>query len=236
MEQYSMGTQKTSKIKLFLTFIYILIFPAILIFLSGNWLWIQGWIFSIWFLGLCYTTIIFLYRHDPALLEERYKQPGSEGEKGWDKYFVIVLFISFILWILIMPLDAERFAWTMNFPLWLEALGLALLIGSGFFLFRSYKDNTYLSPLVRIQSERDQKVVSTGVYGFVRHPMYLGALMLFLGTPLLLGSFYGFLIGIFLCLLVLIRIVGEEKMLMEELEGYGDYKKKVKYHIIPYIW
>lgn len=81
-----METQKTSKIKLFLTFIYILIFPAVLLFLSGNWFWIQGWIFSIWFSGLCYTTIIFLYRHDPALLEERYKQPGSEGEKGWDKY------------------------------------------------------------------------------------------------------------------------------------------------------
>lgn len=135
-----------------------------------------------------------------------------------------------------MPLDAERFAWTTNFPTWLEVLGLILLFGSAFLLFRSYKDNTYLSPLVRIQSERDQKVVSTGVYGFVRHPMYLGALMLFLGTPLLLGSFYGLLIGILLCLLVVIRIVGEEKMLMEELDGYRDYKKKVKYHIIPYIW
>lgn len=70
--------------------------------------------------------------------------------------------ISFILWILIMPLDAERFAWTTNFSLWFEALGLLLLIGSAFLLFRSYKDNSFLSPLVRIQSERDQKVVSTG--------------------------------------------------------------------------
>ncbi len=231
-----MENQKTSKIKLFLTFIYILIFPAILLFLSGNWLWIQGWIFSIWFLGLCYTTIIFLYHHDPALLEERYKQPGSEGEKGWDKYFVIILFISFILWILIMPLDAERFNWTINFPIWLEALGLILLIGSAFLLFRSYKDNTFLSPLVRIQSERDQKVISTGVYGFVRHPMYLGAVLLFLGTPLLLGSIYGLLIGLFLCLLVMFRIRGEEKMLVEELEGYVNYKKKVRYRLIPYIW
>ncbi|MBI5679356.1 MAG: isoprenylcysteine carboxylmethyltransferase family protein [Methanobacterium sp.] len=231
-----METQKTSKIKLFLTFIYILIFPAALLFISGNWLWIQGWIFSIWFLGLCYTTIIFLYRHDPALLEERYKQPGSEGEKGWDKYFVIILVISFIIWILIMPLDAERFNWTTNFPIWLEALGLVLLFGSAFLLFRSYKDNTFLSPLVRIQSERDQKVVSTGVYGFVRHPMYLGAVLLFLGTPLLLGSLYGLLIGVFICLLVVIRIMGEENMLIEELEGYRDYKKKIRYRLIPYIW
>ncbi|AEG19385.1 methyltransferase family protein [Methanobacterium paludis] len=231
-----MENQKTSKIKLFLTFIYILIFPVALLFISGNWLWIQGWVFSIWFIGLCYTTIIYLYRYDPALLEERYRQPGSGEEKRWDKYFMYILFPSFVIWFLIMSLDAQRFAWTINFPIGLEAVGLILLIGSAFFLFRSYKDNTFVSPLVRIQSERDQKVVSTGVYGFVRHPMYLGGILLFLGAPLLLGSVYGLIVGIFLSLLFVARITGEEKMLLEELEGYPDYKKKVKYRLIPYIW
>jgi protein-S-isoprenylcysteine O-methyltransferase Ste14 len=231
-----MENQKTSKIKLFLTFVYILIFPVVLLFISGNWLWVQGWIFSIWFIGLCYTTIIYLYRYDPALLEERYRKPGSGEEKGWDKYFMYILFPSFIIWFLIMPLDAQRFAWTTNFPIGLEAVGLIFLIGSGFFLFRSYKDNTFVSPLVRIQSERDQKVVSIGVYGFVRHPMYLGGILLFLGAPLLLGSVYGLIVGMFLSLLFVARIMGEEKMLLEELEGYRDYKKKVKYRLIPYIW
>jgi protein-S-isoprenylcysteine O-methyltransferase Ste14 len=135
-----------------------------------------------------------------------------------------------------MPLDAERFSWTNNFPIYMEALGLILLIGSAFFLFRSYKDNTFVSPLVRIQSDRDQQVVSTGVYGMVRHPMYLGGMMLFLGAPLLMGSLYGIIIGVFLSILFVGRIIGEEKMLMEELDGYGDYKKKVRYRIIPYIW
>jgi protein-S-isoprenylcysteine O-methyltransferase Ste14 len=231
-----MENQEISKIKLFLTFIYILIFPVVLLFISGNWLWVPGWIFSIWFIGLCYTTIIYLYRYDPALLEERYRQPGSDAEKGWDKYFMYILFPSFVIWFLIMPLDAQRFVWTTNFPIGLEALGLILLIGSAFFLFRSYQDNTFVSPLVRIQSERDQKVVSTGVYGFVRHPMYLGGIFLFLGAPLLLGSVYGLIVGIFLSLLFVARIMGEEKMLLEELEGYLDYKKKVKYRLIPYIW
>ncbi|MCE7697366.1 MAG: isoprenylcysteine carboxyl methyltransferase, partial [Methanobacterium paludis] len=207
-----MENQKTSKIKLFLTFIYILIFPVALLFISGNWLWIQGWVFSIWFIGLCYTTIIYLYRYDPALLEERYRQPGSGEEKRWDKYFMYILFPSFVIWFLIMSLDAQRFAWTINFPIGLEAVGLILLIGSAFFLFRSYKDNTFVSPMVRIQSERDQKVVSTGVYGFVRHPMYLGGILLFLGAPLLLGSVYGLIVGIFLSLLFVARIMGEEKM------------------------
>ncbi|MGB9370623.1 MAG: methyltransferase [Halobacteriota archaeon] len=231
-----MENQQTSKIKLFLTFIYVLIFPVALLAISGNWLWPEGWIFSIWFLGLCYLVIFYLYRYSPALLEERYRLPGSGGEKGWDKYFVYILFPSFVLWFVIMPLDAQRFAWTTNFPVWLEPLGLLLLIGSAFFMFRSYKDNAFLSPLVRIQSERDQKVVSTGVYGFVRHPLYLGGLLLFLGAPLLLGSLYGFIIGVYLSILFVVRIMGEEKMLLEELEGYAAYTKRVKHRLIPYVW
>jgi len=231
-----MESPKTSKIKLFLTFVYVLIFPVVLLFISGNWLWLEGWIFSIWFLGLCYLVLIYLYRYDPALLEERYRQPGSGKEKRWDKYFVYILFVSFVIWFVIMPLDAQRFAWTTNFPVWLKSVGLIFLIGSAFFLFRSYRDNSFVSPLVRIQSERGQKVVSTGVYGFVRHPMYLGGILLFLGAPLLLGSVYGLIVGIFLSILFLIRITGEEKMLVEELDGYVDYKKKVKYRLIPYIW
>jgi protein-S-isoprenylcysteine O-methyltransferase Ste14 len=231
-----MENPKVSSIKLFLTFIYILIFPVVLLGLSGNWFWIQGWIFSIWFLGLSYTTIIYLYRYDPGLLDERYRKPGSGEEKGWDKYFIYIMFPSFLIWFIIMPLDAQRFGWTTNFPLWLEIIGFFLLIGSAFLLFRSYKDNSFVSPLVRIQSERDQKVVSTGVYGFVRHPMYLGGIMLFLGAPMLLGSIYGIIVGIFLSLIFVARIIGEEKMLIGELEGYPDYKDKVKYRLIPYIW
>ncbi len=228
--------KKTSAFTLFLTFIFILIFPLALILISGNLFWIQGWIFSIWFLGLCYTTIIYLYRHDPALLSERYMKPGSGNEKGWDKYFIYILFPSFVIWFIIMPLDAQRFMWTFNFPTWLEAFGLFLLIGSAFFLFKSYRDNSFVSPLVRVQSERGQKVISTGVYGFVRHPMYLGGIMLFLGSPILLGSIYGLLIGIFLSFMFVARIIGEEKMLVCELDGYSDYKTKVKFRLIPGIW
>ena len=96
-----------------------------------------------------------------------------------------------MVWFIIMPLDAKRFMWTANFPLWLEVIGGIALISAHsayYFLLHSYVDNTFLSPLVRIQKERKQKVVSTGVYGFIRHPMYLGGILLFIGTPLLLGS------------------------------------------------
>src|SRR5262245_61807080 len=148
--------------------------PALVFVLAGTWHWVEGWIFSVWFVALCTTTIVWLYRKDPALLAERYRMPGSGGQAGWDKLVVYGLPIGFIGWIAIMPLDAKRFAWTPELPLVVKACGMAMLLVSSFLFFRSFTDNEFLSPLVRIQAERKQHVVSTGVYGFVRHPMYLG--------------------------------------------------------------
>lgn len=222
--------------KIIFTLAYILIFPVLLLFLSGDWLWIEGWIFCIWFTVLCFTTIIYLYINDPALLAERYKKPGTANQKGWDKYVVYGLLIGFIVWIVIMPIDAKRYEWTKYFPLWLKCIGGTGLLFSFFFFYRSYTDNTFVSPLIRIQKERKQQVVSTGVYGFVRHPMYLGGILLFMGAPMLLGSTYGIISGLILSILLVGRIFGEEKMLVNELEGYAEYKKKVKYRLIPFIW
>jgi protein-S-isoprenylcysteine O-methyltransferase Ste14 len=89
---------------------------------------------------------------------------------------------------------------------------------------------------VRIQTERKQQVVSTGVYGFVRHPMYLGALLMFAGTPLLLGSAVGLALAAGMALLLAFRIVGEERVLADELEGYSDYRKRVRFRLLPFIW
>ncbi|MDN5326866.1 MAG: hypothetical protein PWP41_1562 [Moorella sp. (in: firmicutes)] len=222
--------------KIIFTIIYVLIFPALLLFLSGDWFWVEGWTFGIWYTVLCFTTIIYLYRNDPSLLAERYRKPGTGNQKGWDKYVVSGLVIGFVTWIVIMPLDAKRYGWTTYFPVWLKVLGGMGLLLSFFFFYRSFTDNTFVSPLVRIQTERKQQVISTGVYGFVRHPMYLGGVLLFLGTPLLLGSIYGLIIGLIMALLLAGRIIGEERMLVNELEGYTEYKKKVKYRLIPFVW
>jgi protein-S-isoprenylcysteine O-methyltransferase Ste14 len=222
--------------RIIFTLIFILIFPVLLLFLSGDWFWVEGWIFSLWFTGLCFTTIIYLYRKDPALLAERYKRPGTANHKKWDQVIVYGLQIGFVAWIVFMPLDAKRFGWTTPFSLWLKILGGIGLLLSFLLFFRSYADNTFVSPLVRIQKERKQQVVSTGVYGFVRHPMYLGGILLFIGTPMLLGSLYGIIIGFLILFLLVVRIIGEEKMLVDELEGYADYQKKVKYRLFPLVW
>ncbi len=228
--------RKVSIEQIIFSIIYILMCPILVLFLSGDWHWLEGWMFGVWFSTLSFSSLIYLYWKDPALLSERFKQPGTGNQKEWDKYFTYAIQILFWAWIFIMPLDAKRYEWTTNFPLWIKALGGVGLIKSFFFLYRSFTDNTFLSPLVRIQTERKQQVVSTGVYSFVRHPMYLGAIFLFIGTPLLLSSQYGVLIGALISVLLVPRILGEEKMLSEELEGYKDYQSHVKYRLIPFVW
>jgi protein-S-isoprenylcysteine O-methyltransferase Ste14 len=222
--------------KIAFAFLYILVFPALIILLSGDFTWPEGWIFSIWFILLCFSTILYLERKDPALLAERFQKPGAGNQEYWDRYVVYGLVIGFTLWIIIMPLDAKRFGWSPVFPLWLKGLGGAGLAGSFFLFFRSYTDNTFLSPLVRIQEDRKQRVVSTGVYGFVRHPMSLGAILMLVGAPLLLGSCYGVLAGLALTILLMTRILGEEVMLTRDLEGYREYTQNVRYRLIPFLW
>jgi protein-S-isoprenylcysteine O-methyltransferase Ste14 len=222
--------------KLLFAFLYILVFPALIFILAGDFLWPEGWIFALWFLVLCYSTILYLYWKDPALLEERYSKPGTGNQETWDRYVVYGLMIGFVTWIVVMPLDAKRFAWSPVFPLPVILIGIAMLAGSFFLFFRSYTDNTFLSPLVRIQAERKQQVVSTGVYGFVRHPMYLGGILMFIGAPLLLGSVWGTIAGLALSVLLMARILGEEDMLARELEGYREYMERVRYRLIPFLW
>ncbi len=225
-----------SPLELILTALYLLLWPALILFLAGDWRWPEGWIFSGWFVSVCASAIAWLYRKDPALLAERYRRPGSGGQSGRDQIMVYLLLVGFIAWIVLLPLDARRFRWTPRLPLAVEAVGGALLALSWLFLFRSFTDNTFLSPLVRVQTEREHRVVSTGVYGVVRHPMYLGAILMFLGAPLLVGAASALLVGVLLSLLLAVRIVDEEKLLVTELAGYDEYRGHVRHRLLPFVW
>jgi protein-S-isoprenylcysteine O-methyltransferase Ste14 len=222
--------------KIALAAVRLLVPPALILLLSGDWRWPEGWLFIVWFVTLSVTCIAYLYQKDPALLAERFRRPGTGNQARWDKFLFYGLAIGFAAWIAIMPLDAKRYASPPAFPIWLKAAGGALLLLSFFFFFRAFADNTFLSPLVRIQAERGHRVVSKGVYGFVRHPMYLGALLMSFGAPLLLGSKYGLVVGALLTLILAGRIAGEERLLVRELPGYAEYRKKVRYRLIPFVW
>jgi protein-S-isoprenylcysteine O-methyltransferase Ste14 len=217
-------------------FLVILLFPALLFALAGDFFWPEGWIFSLLLLALSYSTILYLYRKDPTLLAERYKKPGTGNQPLWDRYVIWGIMIGFIIRIAIMPLDARRFGWSPAFPLWVQVPGLAGLIGSSLLLFRSFTDNPFLSALVRLQDDRQQRVVSDGVYGFVRHPMYPGGILMFPGAPLLPGPVYGVLAGLALAVLLMARIRGEEALPEKEPDGCRASMIKVRYRRIPFLW
>jgi protein-S-isoprenylcysteine O-methyltransferase Ste14 len=121
-------------------------------------------------------------------------------------------------------------------PLWSEVCGGILLLGGSFLMFRALADNPFASQLVRIQTERGQHVIDTGVYGIVRHPMYLGGDLVFVGGALLLGSVCGLLVALTEVVLLVLRIFGEEKLLAHDLEGYQEYLEKVPYRLVPRVW
>lgn len=216
----------------------LLLFPGLILGLSGDLLWPEGWIFTFWFLGVSAAAINYLARHDSELMRERLRKPGVQGQESWDKVMVPFIMILFLAWCVVMPLDAKRFHWQWfgRFPYWLGWVGLVGLFPSAFFTYRSYTDNSFVSPFIRIQKDRKQKVVSTGVYGMVRHPMYLGGILMFVCVPLLLNSKAGLALGVFLSLLFCFRILGEEKTLVKGLKGYAAYRKKVKYRLLPGVW
>jgi protein-S-isoprenylcysteine O-methyltransferase Ste14 len=134
-----------------------------------------------------------------------------------------------------MPLDAVRFHWS-HMPVWLQVVGAITLIISFFLFFLTFRENSYLSPMVRIQKDRGQTVVSTGPYHYVRHPMYAAILLFVPGVALLLGSWYGLLAGLLIVGMVARRAVLEERTLRQELPGYDAYMTQVKYRFIPHVW
>src|SRR5271166_1613652 len=210
-------------------------FASLLLWLSGDWRWVEGWIFGIWWVSFVAALYLWLRFRDPALLAERMRMPGSGGESRSDMAILFATKLCFMASLFVSALDV-RFGWTPRLPLWSEVCGGTLLLGGSFFMFRAFTDNTYLSQLVRIQTERGQHVIDTGVYGFVRHPMYLGASLVFVGGALLLGSVCGLLVALAEVLLLVLRIFGEEKLLARDLEGYQKYLEKVRYRLVPHVW
>lgn len=211
------------------------IFAVTLFLAAGTVLWPAGWAFLALFFGFTIAISRWLLRHNPGLLTERMTGIGKPDQKTWDKVFFVFANVLFLAWLVLMPLDAVRLQWS-QVPGWLQAVGAVLLLGSFYLFFLTFRENAYLSPAVRIQSERGQTVVSTGPYRYVRHPMYAAFVLFVLGTTLLLGSWWGLLGGLFLIMLVARRAVLEEHTLRQELPGYAAYMGETKYRLIPYVW
>jgi protein-S-isoprenylcysteine O-methyltransferase Ste14 len=217
------------------TLFYLLFIGGLLFVSAGTLDWPAEWIY------LALTAIIsiggglWLARHDPALLAERLKPMIQRDQKPWDRLFMTNMLALWCGWLVLMGLDAGRFHWSLV-PLGGQILGVGLIAVGSYLVWLTFRENSYAAPVVKIQKERGHRVVSTGPYAYVRHPMYAGALGFLLGAPLLLGSWWGLAAALLLVFAMGFRAVLEERALTAELAGYADYAARVCYRLVPYLW
>lgn len=207
-----------------------LIIIMLLIFLpAGSMKYANGWLF----IGLLFIPMLImgvvLFVKNPTLLEKRLNAKENESEQ---KGVVAISGIMFLVGFVVAGLN-YRFDWWM-ISKWAVIAASVVFIASYVMYAEVLRENTYLSRTVEVQEE--QKVIDTGLYGVIRHPMYTATIFMFLAIPLILGSFWAFLIFLLYPLTIILRIDNEEKVLENGLSGYADYKKKVKHRIIPFIW
>lgn len=228
--------------------IYALIIMALFIFpfatMSLNpmdWLWIEGWVFVGFFAIYAFFSMYSLNKNNPRAIrnrmkfrkEKKMKEKKSKKASSSDKFILPIFGISFGLMFIISDLD-HPFNWSGAFPLWLELVGF-IVLGLGLYIIHiTTLQNAYASKVLDIRE--GQKLIDTGLYAHIRHPLYSGALGMIIGIPLGLGSWWGLIPAIVSFLGLVLRIKYEEKMLLTGLEGYKEYRERVKYKLIPKIY
>ncbi|MFL5295164.1 MAG: methyltransferase family protein [Phenylobacterium sp.] len=202
---------------------------------AGTTDWPSAWAYLGLFLTVGLAVSLWLFAIDPGLLAERLKPPVQRGQKGWDRLFLLAVMVAYMGWHLLMAADARRFGWS-DVPLGLQVLGAALIVASYLGIAWVYRANSFAAPVIKIQADRGQTVIDTGPYAIVRHPMYAFAVLQFVGAPLMLGSWWGLAVVPPMVLGVAWRALGEERMLRDELAGYDDYARRVRWRFAPGLW
>lgn len=206
------------------------LFVGALIFLpAGSLSFVQGWILmGVLFIPMFVAGIVMMFVN-PALLEKRL----NAKEKQKDQDLVVKLSgLMFVVGFVVAGLN-YRLRW-YSLPMWVTMVGAVLFLLSYVVYAEVLRENTYLSRTIEVQA--GQRVVDTGLYGIVRHPMYAATILLFLSMPLVLGSVFSFIVFLAYPLIIAKRIKGEEALLESELKGYREYKQRVKYRMIPFVW
>ena len=196
---------------------------------AGSFRFWEAWIYSVALLIPMITTLTYLVKNDPALLERRLRYKEKEEKQ---KIIVRLARLPFLFGLFIPGFD-YRYDWShVSFPVVVVA---NLIVFLGYFMvFLVFRENTYTSRIVEV--EKNQQVITTGPYSIVRHPMYAGTILMVLATPLALGSWWALLVFIFWPIVLIFRIFNEEAVLHKDLPGYTEYCQKVHYRLIPYIW
>ena len=211
-------------------FLFGLILIGLLLFIpAGSLNYSHGWLFMALLFIPLFVAGIFMFIKSPDLLKRRLNAKEEESEQ---KIVILLSGIIFLLSFVLAGLNF-RFGWH-NLPEIAIAIASIIFLLSYIMYAEVLRENMYLSRTVEVSE--GQKVVDSGLYGIVRHPMYTSTIFLFLSMPLILNSIFSFIIMLAYPIIILFRIINEEKVLENELEGYNEYKEKVKYKILPYIW
>jgi protein-S-isoprenylcysteine O-methyltransferase Ste14 len=192
----------------------------------------QAWVYLSIFTGASVLTTLYLMRHDPALLERRMKGGPTAEKQPTQKLIMLGTSVGFIALLVVPALDV-RFNRSGVSP-GVVLFGDALVIAGFYSISLVYRENTFTSATIEVA--KDQKVISTGPYAIVRHPMYAGALLYLLGTPLALGSYRALWVFGAVVLLLLWRLFDEERFLSTNLPGYTEYRKRVRHRLVPFVW
>src|SRR5215831_18770203 len=192
----------------------------------------QAWVYLVIFTGASVLTTRYLLRHDRALLERRMRGGPTAEKQPVQKFIMLCTSLGFIA-LLVVPAFDHRFGWSAV-PLSGVVAG-DVLVAIGFYLiFLVYRENPFTSATIEVAE--DQKVISTGPYAIVRHPMYASALLYLLGTPLALGSYWGLVVLGAMMPFLLWRLFDEERFLAKNLPGYTEYQKQVQHRLVPFVW
>ena len=208
---------------------------AAIVFLpAGTWRFWQGWAFMAAFFIPCLVGFGYIFFYDPALMERRMRnrEPVTE-QKLLIRIFTVLFFVAFPI-----PGLDYRLGWSRSLvgevPVWLTVLSLGMVAGGFLFVFWVLKVNSYAGRTIEVDA--GQTVIATGPYAWVRHPMYLGAIVLWMFAPLALGSWVALPAFAALIPFYAIRLLNEEKVLRTELPGYSEYCAKTRFHLIPLVW
>lgn len=214
--------------------IWIVGMGALLFASAGTLHWPAAWVFLGTMAVLGLVSGLWLARIDPALLAERMNPMMQGAQPASDKIFMVVFGFAALSWFILIGL--ERRANVSDMPVALQTLGLLLLVLSTGFVLWVMRENSFAAPVIKIQTERGHRVISSGPYAWVRHPMYSGTILFFAGMPLLLGSWWGLIMAPLFVVLFGFRARLEERALVAGLPGYADYLTRVPYRLIPGIW
>jgi len=192
----------------------------------------QAWVYLAVFFGISALVTVYLMRRDPALLERRMRGgPTAEPEPS-QRIIMWLVSVGFVA-LLVVPAVDRRFGWS-HLPSWVALAGNALTVIGFYLIFLVYRENTYGAATIRVTA--DQRVISTGPYAVVRHPMYASASLYLIGTPLALGSLWGLVPLVLIVPALIWRLLDEERLLARDLPGYAEYQRRVRYRLLPAIW